>query len=73
VDSVLVCADHVVMGTQPFTDEEYAFLRHVRFGELPPRVAPDELLEVVETDTDDELPHQAFDVRDGWGEAGRLY
>ena len=27
---------------ESFTDEEYAFLRHVRFGELPPRVGPDE-------------------------------
>ena len=25
-----------------FTDEEYAFLRHVRFGELPPGARPDE-------------------------------
>jgi hypothetical protein len=57
----------------PFTDEDYAFLRWVRFGELPPRVAPAELVEVVETDVEDELPRQAMDVRDGWGEAGRLY
>jgi hypothetical protein len=26
-----------------FTEEELAFLRHVRFGELPPRMRPDEL------------------------------
>jgi hypothetical protein len=60
-------------GGEPFTDAEYAFLRWVRFGELPPRVAPSDLVEVVETDVEDELPHQAMDVRDGWGEAGRLY
>ncbi|MEV0811324.1 hypothetical protein [Micromonospora sp. NPDC050200] len=33
-----------------FDDEEYAFLRHVRFGELPPPVRPDERVELTETD-----------------------
>jgi hypothetical protein len=33
-----------------FTDEEWAFLRYVRFGELPPRVRPDELVELQETE-----------------------
>jgi hypothetical protein len=33
-----------------FTDEEAAFLRHVRFGELPARARPEELVELVETD-----------------------
>jgi hypothetical protein len=36
--------------TSAFTDEELAFLRHVRFGELPPRVKPEEMVELVETD-----------------------
>lgn len=33
-----------------FTDEEAAFLRHVRFGELPPRVLPEQRGESTETD-----------------------
>jgi hypothetical protein len=33
-----------------FTDEEWAFLRYVRFGELPPRVRPDEMVEAQETE-----------------------
>ncbi|MEV4534328.1 hypothetical protein AB0J82_10915 [Asanoa sp. NPDC049518] len=33
-----------------FTDDEAAFLRHARFGELPPRVLPDELVELQETE-----------------------
>jgi hypothetical protein len=33
-----------------FTDEEWAFLRYVRFGELPHRVQPDELVELQETE-----------------------
>jgi hypothetical protein len=33
-----------------FTDEEVAFLRHVRFGELPPRVLPDDRIESVESE-----------------------
>ncbi len=33
-----------------FTDEEAAFLRHVRFGELPPRVAREDWIELIETD-----------------------
>ncbi|MDG6102805.1 hypothetical protein Daura_41185 [Dactylosporangium aurantiacum] len=33
-----------------FTDPELAFLRHARFGELPPRVRPSDTVELVETD-----------------------
>ncbi|GAB2991024.1 hypothetical protein LWP59_06745 [Amycolatopsis acidiphila] len=33
-----------------FTDEELAFLRHVRFGTLPPRSKPADLVETVETE-----------------------
>jgi hypothetical protein len=32
------------------TDEQAASLRHVRFGELPPRVLPEDLVEETETD-----------------------
>lgn len=39
-----------------FTDEEAAFLRHARFGELPPRVRPDDRVELVETDPRRDLP-----------------
>ncbi|MFI7576061.1 hypothetical protein [Micromonospora sp. NPDC049497] len=35
---------------QPFTDDEYAFLRHVRFGVLPPAARPEERVELTETD-----------------------
>ncbi|MEV1333991.1 hypothetical protein AB0J20_30960 [Micromonospora costi] len=37
-------------GEPRFTDDEYAFLRHVRFGELPPAVRPEERVELTETD-----------------------
>lgn len=33
-----------------FSDPELAFLRHARFGELPPRVRPADTVELVETD-----------------------
>jgi hypothetical protein len=33
-----------------FTDPDLAFLRHARFGELPPRVRPADMVELVETD-----------------------
>lgn len=33
-----------------FTDEEAAFLRHVRFGELPGRVLPADRQELTETE-----------------------
>lgn len=37
---------------EKFTDEESAFLRHVRFGELPSRPAPEELTPGTESETD---------------------
>ena len=33
-----------------FTDDEMAFLRHARFGDMPARVRPDERVEVAETE-----------------------
>ncbi len=33
------------------TDDELALLRHVQYGELPPRVRREELVELQETDT----------------------
>jgi hypothetical protein len=33
-----------------FTDEEWAFLRYARFGELPPRIRPEDRVELQETE-----------------------
>ncbi|MDO3685692.1 hypothetical protein [Micromonospora sp. C28ISP2-4] len=41
---------------ESFTDEEYAFLRHVRFGELPARVRPEERIEATETEFPPDRP-----------------
>ena len=38
------------MAGEPFTDAEFAFLRHARFGELPARVRPEDQVELEETD-----------------------
>jgi hypothetical protein len=48
--------EHVV-----FSDEEAAFLRHVRFGELPPRVLPEDLVELHETDSPPDRPDNHLD------------
>lgn len=37
-------------GEITFTDPDLAFLRHARFGELPGRVRPADMVELVETD-----------------------
>ncbi|KKK07659.1 hypothetical protein LQ51_00735 [Micromonospora sp. HK10] len=47
--------------TESFTDEEYAFLRHVRFGELPPAVRPEERVALTETDPRRDRPEPAGD------------
>jgi hypothetical protein len=39
-----------------FADEEWAFLRYARFGELPPRVPPTDLVEAVESDLRRDIP-----------------
>lgn len=44
-----------------FTDEEYGFLRHVRFGELPPGVRPEERVELTETDPRRDRPEPLDD------------
>ncbi|GAA2370793.1 hypothetical protein [Dactylosporangium salmoneum] len=41
-----------------FTDDELAFLRHARFGELPNRVRPEERVELEEI----EAPRTWIDV-----------
>jgi hypothetical protein len=48
-----------------FTDEEYAFLRHVRFGELPPRVKPEDMVALVETEARRDIPETLGDP-DAW-------
>jgi hypothetical protein len=55
-------ADEEPVPAQRFTDEEMAFLRHVRFGELPARVAPTELVETVETEQPPLPTRQVFDL-----------
>ncbi|GIH04651.1 hypothetical protein Rhe02_27180 [Rhizocola hellebori] len=47
---------------EEFTDDELAFLRHARFGELPERVRPDELVQLVETD-----PARDYSAEDPFG------
>jgi hypothetical protein len=41
-----------------FSDDEMAFLRYARFGELPPRVRPEERVELVETEPRRDAPEQ---------------
>jgi hypothetical protein len=52
--------------TERFTDDEFALLRHARFGELPARSAPTELVETAETELPQEEPGQPM-VRREWG------
>ncbi|WP_205802090.1 hypothetical protein [Micromonospora thermarum] len=57
------------MSEPAFTDDEYAFLRHVRFGELPPAVRPEERVELTETEPRRDRPdpddQRAWDLRHG--------
>jgi len=55
--------------TEQFTDEEAAFLRHARFGELPPRVLPSEMVQLVETESRRDIPEPAGD-RHNWDVRG---
>jgi hypothetical protein len=48
-----------------FSDEELAFLRHARFGELPARVRPGELVELTETDPRRDRPEPSGNA-DEW-------
>ena len=52
--------------TDRLTDEEFEIQRHVRFGKLPPRVAPADVVETTETDPPHEEPEQP-PVRREWG------
>jgi len=53
-----------------FTDEELAFLRHARFGELPERVRPDDYVELTETQTATEVPAPIETFNYALGQAG---
>ena len=44
---------------KPLTDADYAYLRFVEFGALPPRVLPDEYVELIETDSPHDRPDSA--------------
>jgi len=48
-----------LMAEQPLTEAESAFLRHVEFGALPPRVKPDEYVELIESDNKRDRPESA--------------
>ncbi|MFG3702841.1 hypothetical protein ACGF5C_34025 [Micromonospora sp. NPDC047620] len=53
----------------PFTDDEYAFLRHVRLGEMPPAVPPEDRVALTETeprrDRPDSEASDRWDLRHG--------
>ena len=52
--------------TEPHTEEELADLRHTRFGHLPARVRPEDLVETEEAEPVHEEPGQPM-VRREWG------
>jgi hypothetical protein len=52
--------------TETRTDEDLAQLRHVRFGQLPARVRPEDLVETEDTESAHAEPEQPM-VRREWG------
>jgi hypothetical protein len=46
------------MADERFTDTELNFLRHARFGEMPPRIRPEDRVELEET----EAPRTWLDI-----------
>jgi hypothetical protein len=46
-------------GEITFTDPDLAFLRHARFGELPARVRPADMVEMAETEPRRDWPDTA--------------
>ncbi|GAA2979250.1 hypothetical protein [Actinokineospora diospyrosa] len=50
--------------SERFTEEEFAFLRHARFGELPARVDPADLVTLKETEPAPDYADLAYEVRD---------
>ncbi|MEH0820918.1 MULTISPECIES: hypothetical protein [unclassified Micromonospora] len=53
-------------GNDRAADEEFEAQRHDRFGKLPGRVAPDELVETADTEPPHEEPGEP-PVRREWG------
>jgi hypothetical protein len=51
---------------EPRTEEELADLRHTRFGHLPARIRPEDLVETEDADSAQEEPAQPM-VRREWG------
>ncbi|WP_181043907.1 hypothetical protein V5P93_005258 [Actinokineospora auranticolor] len=49
---------------ESFTDEEFAFLRHVRFGDLPARVRPEDMVTLKETEPAPDYADLAYDARE---------
>jgi hypothetical protein len=47
------------MADQPFSEADYAYLRYVEFGELPPRVRPEDYVELIETESRRDRPEPA--------------
>lgn len=43
-----------------FTDPDLEFLRHARFGELPPRVRPADLIGLIETEPRRDWPYEGL-------------
>lgn len=62
--------DGTVEQREDFTDEEFAFLRHVRFGQLPERVLPSDMVELSETEARRDWPDVVVDQRDLGGAGG---
>lgn len=52
--------------TEPHTEQELAYLRHVRFGHLPVRVRPEDAVETAEAEPVPEEPGPPM-VRREWG------
>ena len=52
--------------TEPRTEDELAHLRQTRFGHLPARVRPEDLVETNDADPAHEEPEQPM-VRREWG------
>lgn len=49
---------------EKFTDEEFAFLRYARFGSLPERVKPEELVALNETEPAPDYADLAYDAKE---------
>jgi len=47
------------MAADSLSDADHAYMRFVRFGELPERVRPDDLVELIETDPRRDRPEPA--------------